>query len=102
MPYPSEHSARIKNPDGFQQDSFRRKNIAPGIDIIIGRLKGETTTTTQAYRFDKNKFTPEQAKKWLKDHDIKYMSFEAASKPKDTSKCYEAIKECLTFCKNML
>lgn len=78
-PYPNEHAARIKDPDEFEQDSFRRKNIDDGIDIIIGRLKGETSTTTQAYRFKSAKFTADEAKKWLSDHDIKYISFEAAS-----------------------
>lgn len=83
MPYPNEHAARIRDPKDFQQDSFRRKNIETGIDIIIGRLKGKTTTTTQAYRFKKSKFTAAEAKKWLKDHNIKYMSFEAASGSED-------------------
>jgi hypothetical protein len=78
-PYPNEHSARIRNPEDFEKDSFRRKNIETGIDIIIGKLKGKTTTTTQAYRFKKDKFTADEAKKWLKDHDIKYIKFEAAS-----------------------
>jgi len=81
MPYENEHAARIVEPSKFQQDSFRRKNISSGIDIIIGRLKGETTMTTQAYRFDAKKFTVEETKKWLKDHNIKYLSFEPA-KPK--------------------
>lgn len=80
MPYPNFHSARIRNPGDFKEDSFRTKNIASGINIIVGRLKGKTTTTTQAYRFDKDKFTAAEAKKWLKDHDIKYLSFEAAKK----------------------
>ena len=79
MPYPSEHSARIKSPGLFETNSFRRKNIDSGIDIIIGRLKGQTTTTTQAYRFKKGSFTSGEAKKWLADHKINYMSFEAAS-----------------------
>lgn len=78
MPYPNEHAARIVAPGKFQENSFRRKNIAPGIDIIVGRLKGETTTTTQAYRFKKNKFTVAQAKEWLKEHDIKTIEFEKA------------------------
>lgn len=82
-PYPSEHAARVRDPDDFEKDSFRRKNISEGIDIIIGRLKGETKMTTQAYRFDAEKFTAAQAKKWLKDHDIDYISFEAASKVKE-------------------
>lgn len=81
-PYPNEHSARVRDPDEFEKDSFRRKNIAGGVDIIIGRLKGEKTLTTQAYRFDASKFTVEQAKKWLKDHNVKYKSFEPARKEK--------------------
>jgi ATP-dependent protease ClpP protease subunit len=79
MPYPNEHAARVREPGDFEEKSFRRKNIETGIDIIIGRLKGKTTTTTQAYRFKKDKFTTDEAKKWLKDHDIKYIKFEAAS-----------------------
>lgn len=85
MPYPNEHAARVREPGDFQEDSFRRKNIETGIDIIIGRLKGKTTTTTQAYRFKKSKFTADQAKKWLKDHNIKYIKFEAASGSKDNN-----------------
>ena len=79
MPYPTEHAARIREPGDFEDNSFRRKNIETGIDIIIGKLKGKTTTTTQAYRFKKDKFTADEAKKWLKDHNIKYIKFEAAS-----------------------
>lgn len=85
-PYPNEHAARVRNPEDFQADSFRRKNIETGIDIIIGRLKGKTTTTTQAYRFKKDKFTVAEAKKWLKDHDVKYISFEPASGSDDSAK----------------
>lgn len=78
MPYPSEHAARILDPDKFQQDSFRRKNIAPGIDIIIGKLKGEDKMTVQAYRFDREKFSVDEAKKRLKEHKVDYIDFEPA------------------------
>jgi hypothetical protein len=80
MPLPSEHSCRIRRPEDFQSDSFRRKNITKGIDIIMGRLKGESTMTTQCYRIDKNIFTEAQAKKWLNDHDIHCIQWEPASK----------------------
>jgi len=33
----------------------------------------------QSVRFDANKFTPDEAKQWLKDHDIDYIEFEPAS-----------------------
>jgi len=83
MPYPNEHSARLRNPDDFIQDSFRRQNIEDNIDIIIGKLKGEDTMTTQSYRFKSDKFTVKQAKAWLKDHEIEYIAFEPASENKE-------------------
>jgi len=50
MPYPGEHSCRILEPGTFQPKSFRR--IVQGkLAIIIGKLKGESTTTTQAFRY---------------------------------------------------
>ncbi len=90
MPYPSEHAARVVDPGKFEPDSFRRKNITSGVDIIIGKLKGQDTTTTQSYRFDKEKFTPEQAKKWLKEHDIDYILFEPAIKGEKTKESLAA------------
>lgn len=86
FPFANEHAARIIDPGKFEKDSFRRKNITKGVDIIIGRLKGKTTTTTQAYRFDDKIFTVAQAKKWLRDHDIKWILFEKSTgKDKDMS-----------------
>lgn len=80
MPYPSEHAARIKEPDQFIDDSFRRKVIDKGLVVIIGRLTGgDDSMIVQAYRFDKEYFTVVQAKKWLKNHDVEYISFEPAS-----------------------
>jgi len=70
------HAARVVDPDKFEK--LRYKNIAEGIDIVVGNLKGETKTTIQAYRFDKEKFTVQGAIAWLKEHDIDYIAFEAA------------------------
>jgi ATP-dependent protease ClpP protease subunit len=86
-PYPNEHAARIRDPEEFQEDSFRRKKLegAEGVSIIIGKLKGEDTTTTQAYRFSIENWTADEAKKWLKDHNIKYKSFEPATNEKKKS-----------------
>ncbi len=81
MPYPNFHSARIKNPGEFQEKSFRTILLpgSGGVKSIIGRLKGETSTTVQAYRFPKGKFTVSQAKAWLKRNNVKYISFEKAT-----------------------
>jgi len=91
-PYKGWHSARVIEPNKFQSDSFRKKEITDGIIAIMGRLIGETTMTIQAYRFDANKFTVAEAKKWLKDHDIKYISFEPAEEeePKQRATSLEA------------
>ena len=85
-PYPNEHAARIREPEEFEENSFRRKALEgeKGIDIIIGKLKGEKNTTTQAYRFKIENWTADEAKKWLKDHNIKYKVFEPASGKKES------------------
>lgn len=85
-PYPNEHAARVQNPDGFEPNSFRSKTLPgkAGVRIVMGKLKGETSMTVQAYRFASDSFTPEQAKKWLKDNDVKYSGFEPAKKAKES------------------
>mgnify|MGYP001386831677 FL=1 len=85
-PYPNEHSARIRDPEEFEENSFRRKALEgeKGIDIIIGKLKGEKNTTAQSYRFKIENWTADEAKKWLKDHNIKYKVFEPASGNKES------------------
>jgi len=67
MPYPNEHSCRIRNPDDFQKDSFRRI-IQGKLAIIIGRLKGKTTTTAQAYRYPTKDWAEKDAKEHCEEH----------------------------------
>lgn len=82
MPYPNQHSARVKSPLDHATAIFATKNIAPGINIILQRPKsGGSSMEVQAYRFDKENFTADEAKNWLKKHDIRYISFEPASEP---------------------
>lgn len=88
MPYPNEHAARQTDPGQYKE--FRRahpKGFPEGIDVIFG-IKGEGAkrkSEIQSLRFDKNKWTPEAAKKWLKDHEYK-TTLEVASKPADVKK----------------
>jgi len=79
MPFENEHSGRVRRPGDFQKESFRSTNIKKGIRLIVGRLKGKTTVTAQAYRFDRKEFTAAEARKWLRDHDIDVILFEAAT-----------------------
>lgn len=82
MPYPNFHAARVKSPGDFQNIVVLKK-LPNGVMIYGGKLKGETTSTAQAYRFPKDKFDAAQAKAWLKEHDIKVMLFEPAGKATD-------------------
>ncbi len=78
-PYLGEHAARLNDPDKY--DKIRRQNdkFGEGIDAIWGVDK-EGKTEIQAIRFDSSKFTAEEAKKWLEDHDMKPTEFEEAKK----------------------
>lgn len=61
MPYPSEHSCRIAEPGSFEPNSFRRMNQGK-LSIIIGKLRGKATTTTQALRYPVDKWTADEAR----------------------------------------
>ena len=66
------------DPGAFLKDSFRNKEIAPGIEIILGKKTGGGPMEVQAYRFSKEKFTPEEAHAWLKKEGKTPISFENA------------------------
>lgn len=68
---------RVKDPDDFQQDSFRTITISEddGIQAVIGKLEGETTTTTQTFIFDKEKWTTATAQSWVDEHEDKSVNW---------------------------
>lgn len=79
-PYPSEHACRMKDPGGFQPDSFRRvsrNHDGKRYSVIMGKLKGETTMTEQAYRYPKTVWDTASARAHCKSHGG--MTFEPAS-----------------------
>lgn len=88
MPYINEHSAKIKDPEVFQQNSFDRKPIADGVELVFGKLSNEDTEVEQAYRFNKDKFTPDQAKQWLTQNNVEYLAFENAGMPNKIGNIY--------------
>ena len=59
---------RLKEPNLFEDSSFARKEISPGVSLVLGKLKGQDSMTAQAIRFDKEKFTLDQVKSWVSDH----------------------------------
>jgi len=66
----TENLIRIRQvePSLFEEDSFRTIRLTSGVKAIIGRKKGEKTTTIQSILFDKKRFTTDQAKQWVKKH----------------------------------
>jgi len=101
MPLKGEHAARINSPSKY--DEFRRVNdkFGSGIDVIFGIFTkgGKKISEIQTIRFDSSKFTPEQAKKWLKDHEFRPIEFEAA-KEVSNNDVNEGCTPCEIFAKN--
>jgi len=60
-----------ENQTHLRKVSYRTITLSEkkGIKAVIGVLKGKTTTVIQSYIFDKNKFTVDEAKAWLKAHN---------------------------------
>ncbi|UCD58009.1 MAG: HK97 family phage prohead protease, partial [Candidatus Hydrogenedentota bacterium] len=92
-PYPNEHSAQIKDPDLFDDKTFKRTKdgtiygkikVPATAAILWAKLKGSAKPSDnpipQAIRFPTENWTAAQAKKWLKDNNVTYKKFEAASK----------------------
>lgn len=81
MPFAGEHAARQSDPKKYSE--FRRVNdeLGEGIDVIYGIYEkdGKKVSEIQSIRFDSGKFTAEEAKKWLKEHDFSTSGFEEAS-----------------------
>lgn len=78
MPYPNEHAARLRDPGKYTQ--FRRENdfFGAGIHAIWGILpRGKVEL--QAIRFDAQKFSVDEAKRWLEEHNYTPILFEPAS-----------------------
>lgn len=61
---------RARDPGDFQEGSLRTIDISRemGIRAVIGRLKGETSTTVQSYLFDKERWDEERAVAWVEKH----------------------------------
>lgn len=89
-PYPNEHACRVREPGEFQKNSFRRisrKADGKTLNIIIGRLKGKTTTTTQAFRYPKTEWTADQARQHCKRNNGKTFEPASGKKAADNGGC---------------
>jgi len=60
---------RIRQKDPGQFARMITKTLTAGIKAIIGFYKGKSGSTVQSYLFNKDKFTLDTAKAWVKKHD---------------------------------
>lgn len=84
MPFRNEHASRQTEPGKY--DTFRRGILKPGVSAIYGIKDGKSEI--QSIRFNSNKFTPEQAKAWLKRNNFRSDKFETATKKVEKSFWY--------------
>jgi len=84
-----EHSARLKNPGKFVSFTTGEDKGGKGVNFIYGIRKDAGPeggkTEIQAIRFDSNLWSVDDAKKWLSDHDKKYIKFTAATIKEDSA-----------------
>jgi len=80
MPFPGEHAAQQNSPQKYKKFRRQADRLGPGINVIFG-VTEDDSVEIQSIRFDKKRYTPVQARKWLKDHDFKG-SLEPASEKK--------------------
>ncbi len=81
MPFVNEHRARQSSPDQFER--FRRvkpEGFPSGVEAILG-LKTDGSSEIQSVTFDAAQWQPNDAKKWLGDHNFTSELEEA--EPKD-------------------
>lgn len=65
---------RLREPSEFDEKSFRTitiKKDKPTIKAVVGKLKGESSTTLQNYMFPKDEWELSEAKAWVKEHKDK-------------------------------
>lgn len=70
MPYPNTHTARVADPDGFVKESFRTKELKPGLSVVVAKRSTDGPMQVTSYHFDATKFSSTEARKWLSDHDV--------------------------------
>jgi hypothetical protein len=79
MPYPNHHTMRIKDPEQF--DTFRTEE-KEGKLFVYG-IKNKNAEL-QSIRFEKDKYSFDDAKSWMKENNYKPIEQEKAVEKKDS------------------
>lgn len=76
-PYPNEHAIRIDDPGKYAKIRRQNDKFGEGVHAIFG-VTEDGKAELQAIRFSADKFTAEEAKKWLEEHEYNTNRFEPA------------------------
>ena len=76
MPDLNEHAARVADEGACEGKSFRRMNQGKGVSLILCSIDGKMKAVS--YRFNKDMYTPSQAKEWCDKHNLDIKEFAAA------------------------
>jgi hypothetical protein len=84
-PLPNEHSARLISPSQVVKGTYRRRNVKGGsIGLLFAKVRGARkgprggSMKLASVHFRAAHFTPAQARKWMKEHGLRPILFEAA------------------------
>jgi len=94
-PYPNFHACQLKSPSAFKDKSIRttkRKHDGKEYSVLMGKLKGETSMTEQAYRYHKDTWDPDDARAHCKDHDGKFEAAKEVKKAGDKKQFSKFVK----------
>ena len=70
MPYPSQHSCRLKDPNLFEEGSIRTLHTKQeGLTLLAGKLKADGKSATEGFRYDKKIWSESKAKNHCDSHD---------------------------------
>jgi len=73
MPYPNEHSCRLREPEGLDiVGSGERKTDGKTYRVIFGKPKGGDGSVEQAYRYPIESWAEAEARKHCEAHDGKF------------------------------
>lgn len=76
-PYPNEHAARITDPQKYEEFARDVDGGGIGIDFIFGISGG--VSELQAIRFDADRYSADEARAWLAEHEFEPIEFEEAT-----------------------
>ena len=100
MPYPNQHTARIKDPDQFKYFRTVKRDVWPdGLTAIMGWSKDDMSDMSyQAFRADSSKMSFDEFKEWLDNNiEAKILELEEATDSSDESKDTDEVMELSLF-----